>query len=382
MKLTNNTSKLDKAIVLMFFLSGFSALIYQVLWVRLLTKYVGGSAFSISIVLTVFMGGMALGSIIAARFVDRIRETNGLILLYGLMQAVIGACGILIPVLIIFFKPLYQMLYSAFYEQFLTYNILASLFSVVILLVPTSLMGATLPALSRYYLRTFPKMGTRIGKLYGINTLAAALGALICGLWMVYKFGVYGSLGIAVAINLSIAFTCILLVGRGIRWKSLLSLIPVPLKQADRKSTNVKGVLLILAVSGFCGMGYEVVWTRLIALLVGPTTYSFSIVLFTFITGLALGSMLFGKLCDKTRRPFALLIFTQLGACLLGLATSHILGSSQVFFSKLLYEFKDQFFMLEFRKSLALFAFMLPPTLLFGAAFPIATKVHTINLKT
>ncbi len=382
MKLTNNNSKLDSAIVLMFFLSGFSALIYQVLWVRMLTKYVGGSAFSISIVLTVFMGGLALGSIIASRFVDRVKEANGLILLYGLMEAVIGLCGILIPVLILFFEPLYRVLYSAFYEQFLVYNVLASLFSVVILLIPTSLMGATLPVLSRYYLQTFPQMGTRIGKLYGINTLAAALGALLSGLWMIYKFGVYGSLGIAVAINIAIAIMCVLLVGRSVRWKSILSLIPASRQNDSAKPANTKGILLILAVSGFCGMGYEVVWTRLIALLVGPTTYSFSIVLFTFITGLALGSMLFGKLCDKTTRPFTLLVFTQLGACLLALVTSHLLGSSQVFFAKLLYEFKAHFFMVEAGKSLALFAFMLPPTLMFGAAFPIATKVHTMNLKT
>lgn len=379
---TNNNSKLDSAIVLMFFLSGFSALIYQVLWVRLLTKYVGGSAFSISIVLTVFMGGLALGSAIAARFVDRIKEADGLILLYGLIEALVALCGILIPVCIPLLEPLYSLLYDSLYQRFLIYNVLASLLSVVMLLIPTSLMGATLPVLSKYYLRTFPDMGTRIGKLYGINTLAAALGALLSGTWMIYSFGVYQTIGIAVVINIGIALACIAIVRRNIKLPRPFALARRPAIPAAKKHFHATGVLFILAVSGFCAMGYEVTWTRLLTLLVGPTTYSLSIVLFTFITGLALGSMLFGKICDKVKRPLALLVATQLCACGLALATSQLLGSSQIFFAKLLYELRGNFFLLEAVKSIVLFGFMLPATLLFGAAFPIATKAHTMRLQT
>jgi spermidine synthase len=139
----------------------------------------------------------------------------------------------------------------------------------------------------------------------------------------------------------------------------------------------VIGALVIFAVSGFCAMSYEVIWAKLLGLIVGPTTYSFTIVLVTFISGLALGSMLFGWLGDKMQRPIWLLISTQIAAGLLVLGISQFLGNSQLFFSKVIFTFKEHFALLSLSKVVILFIFMILPTLCLGATFPLVGKIYT-----
>ncbi|MHC4582545.1 MAG: spermidine synthase, partial [Planctomycetota bacterium] len=134
---------------------------------------------------------------------------------------------------------------------------------------------------------------------------------------------------------------------------------------------------MIFAVSGFCAMAYEVIWTKLLGLIIGPTTYSFTIVLVTFILGLALGSMIFGWLADKSSKTVWLLIFTQVAAAFFVLATSQLLGNSQLFFAKMIFNFKDQFVLLSLAKAVILFSFMILPTLCLGATFPLVGKIYT-----
>jgi spermidine synthase len=138
--------------------------------------------------------------------------------------------------------------------------------------------------------------------------------------------------------------------------------------------------LTIFAVSGFCAMAYEVIWTQLLGLIVGPTTYSFSIVLVTFITGLALGSLFFGWLSDRVNNTMQLLLLTQIVAALFSLLLSQILGNSQIFFAKLIYHFKDHFTLLALLKASILFAFMFFPTFCLGATFPLVGKIYTRSL--
>ena len=113
-------SRRNGLIVLLFFLSGFSSLIYEIIWVRMLTMYVGGSAFSVSIVLTVFMAGLAIGSAVAARLVDRIERPESLPLIYGLLELGIGIYGLLFPLLIALCKPLYALIYRHLFTMDLT----------------------------------------------------------------------------------------------------------------------------------------------------------------------------------------------------------------------------------------------------------------------
>jgi spermidine synthase len=369
-----------------FFLSGMSGLVYEILWTRMLVEIIGGAPFSVSIILTVFMGGLGLGSYLTGRHIDRIEKPSTLVKLYGALELVIGLYAGLIPVLLSAFKPLQSLIYNNLYAHFLTYNLLTFFLCAVILCVPVICMGATLPILCRFYVDRMAKVGAHAGRLYGLNTIGAAAGSLICGFWLVQWWGVPGTMAFAVATNSVIGLAC-LLVGFKVQ-------LPEGIRAAKRPKPRHPGIgdespaspaersaaLVIFAVSGFCAMACEVIWTKLLALIVGPTTYSFTIVLVTFITGLALGSLLFGWLADRVRNCLALLLATQAAAALLVLGVSQILGDSQLFFAKLIFTFKDQFGFLNVVKAGALFVLMILPTLCFGASFPLVSKIYTRSI--
>jgi len=363
----------------LFFLSGFSALIYQVVWMRMLSMYVGGSAFSVSIVLTVFMMGLALGSAIAARFVDRITRPSDAMAIYGLIELAVGLYGFFYPLIMAGAQPCYAFLYRRLYESLIGYNAASAVISMLVLIVPTTLMGMTLPLLVRYSLDNASRIGTDIGRLYGVNTIGGALGALVCGFVAIKWMGVAGTQNAAVCINLFVGIMALLVfaardsacrifadIGKG---NAVSTAFAAP---AGRDSIALS---IVLAVSGFCAMAYEVLWTKLLALLVGPTTYSFTLVLFTFITGLAMGSIVVGRIADRVRNPFALLAVCQIGAALCAALVSHILGNSQVFFAKLIYEFRDSMALMEIMKGTAIFLFLLPSTIFLGGVFPTANRI-------
>ncbi len=378
-------------VVVCFFLSGLSGLIYEILWTRMIVKVIGCAPFAISIVLTVFMGGLGLGSYLAGRTIDRVKEPLKLVRIYGILELAIGGYGLILPALLIVFRPIYAAVYNQLFSYSLLYNILTFIGCSLLLIVPVICMGATLPVLCRFYVTRLSHLGTHAGRLYGLNTIGAAVGSLLCGFWFINLLGMWGTLLLAVLINAAIGLSCIVVSSRTKFWSAspgdsaAESRSPKPAPASEqpeqgRFSGESTTTLIIFAVSGFCAMSYEVIWTKLLGLIVGPTTYSFTIVLVTFIAGLALGSMLFGWFADKVKRPIMLLIFTQFAAALLALGLSQILGNSQFFFAKLLYHFKDQFALLNTSKALILFAFMLPPTLCLGATFPLVRKLLTESL--
>jgi spermidine synthase len=311
-----------------FFLSGSAGLIYEVLWVRLIDKVIGSAPFAVATVLTVFMAGLALGSYLAGRTIDRFSSRAALLALYGKIAAA---------------KPIYGLIYDPLLNRFWCYQAVAFLGCVLLLIVPAVLMGATLPVLCRFYVNHMGHLGTRTGWLYGLNTVGAAVGAVFCGFVLVRSLGVWATLGVAAIANFLVGGACLLLS----RQKGLvLPDCSLPSKnrfsQSGSRSVDgglwdkihirkMKWGLWLFAVSGFCALAYEVLWTRLLGLIVGPTTYSFTLVIATFIIGLALGSIIFGWLADRTQRVFLLLILTQLGASVTALAVSQVLGSSQFF---------------------------------------------------
>ena len=361
-----------------FFLSGASGLIYEVLWTRMLVEIIGGAPYSVSIILTVFMGGLGLGSYWAGRLVDRLAAPR-LMAAYGLLELAIAAWAGLVPWLLAGVRPLQAVLYNRFYDQTFAYHGLTFGVCAAVLLPPVLCMGATLPILCRYCVGELAHLGRHAGRLYGLNTLGAALGTLACGFYLIERWGVDGALGAAVAINGTIGLGCLLLgLARSRRAASASRAQPAsdPVPQLGARRERV-AALLVFAVSGFCAMSCEVLWTKLLALIVGPTTFSFTIVLVTFIGGLALGSLVFGVLADRVRDRLLLLVWTQAAAGILLLLVSHALGHTQLFFAKLIFTFKDQFALLNALKAAALFGLMILPTFCFGASFPLVAKICT-----
>lgn len=405
-KSVTNLDKIIGAIILIcFFSSGISGLIYQILWTRMIVKVIGGTPYAISIILTVFMGGLGLGAYLVSKYIDRIKEPGKLLRTYGILELAIGIYAGVVPFLLKGFLPLYSLFYNQLYHHYVIYNLLTFLGVFIILCIPVICMGATLPILCQFYVSSLSHLGTHVGRLYGLNTIGAAVGALVCGFWLIEFLGVTYTLIFAVMINSIIGVFCWFIssklsnnhpVSKEKTAKKIPGKISVPatsLQDASQhngmsgvenisSSLTLNGALAIFAVSGFCAMAYEVIWTKLLGLIVGPTTYSFSIVLVTFILGLGLGSIIFGWLADKVKAPIWLLIATQVAAGIFVLVISQLLGNSQFFFAKMIFTFQNHFALLSLTKAAILFLFMILPTLCLGATFPLVGKIYTQSVST
>lgn len=385
-------ASLSALVLTCFFFSGLTGLIYELVWTRLIIKVIGAAPFAVSIILTVFMGGLGLGSFIAAKTIDRVQEPRLLLRLYALLELAIGGYGIILPGLLMLSKPFYSMLYNQLFSHFLIYSVLTLIGCLILLILPSTFMGATLPVLCRFYIVQLGHVGTRSGRLYALNTIGAATGSFVCGFWLIAWLGVSGSLISAVLINSAIGMLCLAASYRIASRPPMHEHLAPSFRTADAQPDPADGALpdassahrfitlSIFALSGFCAMAYEVIWTRLLGLIIGPTIYSFTIILTTFITGLGLGSLVFGWLADRTGKPLRLLIHTQLFAAVLALGVSQLLGNSQFFFAKLTYHYQMSFGLLSAARAALLFAIMIGPTLFLGATFPLVGKIYTRSL--
>jgi MFS family permease len=171
-----------------FFISGAAGLVYEVLWVRMIDKVIGSAPFAVATVLTVFMAGLALGSYLAGRSIDRFTSRSALLALYGKLEAGIGACALAVPFGIQATRPVYEVLYNRLLEHFWCCQVAAFFGCALVLVAPAALMGATLPVLCRYYVLRHDHIGVRTGWLYGLNTVGAALGVILCGFVLIHTY--------------------------------------------------------------------------------------------------------------------------------------------------------------------------------------------------
>ena len=385
---------LEYLVLVCFFLSGIAGLIYEIVWTRMIVKVIGAAPFAVSIILTIFMAGLGVGAYLSGKMIDRHRtDPIRLVRIYGGLELVIGVYALIIPALLAGARGVYSILYNQFYlSNYMVYNFLSFIGCAVILCVPVICMGATLPVLCQFYVTRLSHLGAHAGRLYGLNTIGAAVGALVCGFWLIALLGMWGTLVFAVVINGFVGSLCLAVSFTAQARQTTAVWETARAEETSSEDAGEKGrsaehrriaaaALVIFAVSGFCAMAYEVIWTKLLGLLVGPTTYSFTIVLVTFILGLALGSMFFGWLADRTGRAMRLLLFTQVGAALLVLAISQLLGNGQLFFAKLIFQFRGHFGLLSITKMVVLFVLMILPTLCLGATFPLVGKIYTSSVR-
>ncbi len=384
---SDHSTMLSRFVALCFFLSGAAGLVYELLWLRLIDKVIGSAPFAVSTVLSVFMAGMAIGSYLAGRIADRVTSKAALLSLYGKLEMGIGICALAVPAAIGLLQPVYHALYDRLLTQFWCYQVSAFAGCALVLLVPAGLMGATLPILCRYYVLGLGHIGTRTGRLYGLNTAGAALGVLLCGFVLIRTLGVWMSLGLFAAVNITVGLSCLLFSrmqrdeeNRPYRAVQMQDRAKGKTALSPRQNREMRWGLALFAVSGFCAMACEVFWTRLLGLVAGPTAYCFTLVVAAFIIGLALGSIFSGPLADKSPNSLALLAASQIGSALAALAVSQFLGSSQFLFAKLIHTFEKDFSHLILAQSVLLFAVLLIPTLFLGAAFPLVNRICVPSL--
>ena len=210
---TSQRSKQDWLLgvgLLCFFFSGVAGLVYEVVWTRMLTQIFGNTTYAIATVLSAFMAGLAIGSYIFGQIADRGKND---FLLYGILEAGVGVYGFLVPWFFKAGQKLYAPIYGLNESVPFLFNLLLFFLSFFLLVFPTLLMGATLPVLSRFFMRSFKDLGRRVGDLYATNTLGAVLGCAFAGYLFIPMLGMRRTVYVAASINLLIA-VIILMVDR------------------------------------------------------------------------------------------------------------------------------------------------------------------------
>ena len=185
-----------------FFLSGAAGLIYQVVWTRMLTQIFGNTTYAIATVLSAFMAGLAIGSYLFGKIADRGKND---FLLYGILEAGVGIYGFAVPWLFHMAQKIYGPIFGLNESYPFIFNMVLFLLSFTLLVFPTLLMGATLPVLSRFFVRSFAQFGRRVGDLYATNTLGAVIGCAAGGFLLIPILGMRATVFVAATVNLVIA---------------------------------------------------------------------------------------------------------------------------------------------------------------------------------
>ena len=373
-------------IVLLFLLSGLTALIYEIVWMKMLVLVVGNTVYSTTTVLAAFMGGLALGSFTAGRYLEKLGNP---LRLYGILEGLIGLYALLTPFLIAAAYPLFRFLFQGADPSSYTFGVVRLLVCGLILLVPTTLMGATLPVLCQFFAGSKNKLGWTVGKLYGINTLGAVLGASGAGFVLIPTLGMRFTLVAAAVINLAIAGAVYALSRR------TATIEPAEEKSAEKKQRNKKkthkseaevgstisgdrvfvSALAAIGLAGAASMIYQIAWTRVLALVIGSSVYAFSLIVTAFVAGLALGALAAGRIIDRRKNLPLGLATVQWLVGVAALLMLPLLGKLPPYIAHLLTETSLSFERLHAMEFGLIFVLMLVPTLLMGAAFPMATKI-------
>jgi len=354
-----HSSRFLPFMLVLFVGSGCAALIYEIVWFQVLQLVIGSSAVSLAVLLGTFMGGMCAGSLLLTKFVSPKRHPLDVV---ARLEGLIGVCGAALIVLI----PLVSRLYTAVDGGGQSSVILRAIVCALLLLPPTVLMGATLPAMSRY-VQASPRGVSWLGFFYGGNIAGAVLGCMTAGFYLLPGFDLSTAALVAVAINLIVAALGFALSKRA-PYTALTPDIPNDVAPANRVP---RSVYLAIALSGLTALGAEVVWTRLLSLMFGATTYAFSIILGVFLAGLGIGSVVGASLSRESKQPRAMLGWTQF---LLALATAW--GAFMIARELPWWPLDERlapgpWFVFQVDLARALFA-VLPGAVLWGASFPLA----------
>ena len=293
-----------------FFLSGASSLIFQMIWSRLLHHVFGSSSVAISSVVSVFMGGLALGAWLFGRYADRIRRP---LLLYAAAEVGVGLFAMLVPLLVHpdgWLATVNASLRNDFGAESTAFMVARFLCIVPILIVPTTLMGSTLPLLARHFVgsgQSASGASARVGALYAVNTVGAVAGVFLAGFILMPRIGVATTNAVAVSMNFALAAGLFLLrrqlPAADEAAGANADAVPEP-EASEAFPTSVRVVAaLAFALSGFCALLYEVVWSRALVNTIGASVYAFALILMTFLTGIAGGSAIASYVVGRRGSP-------------------------------------------------------------------------------
>ncbi|MBN1405780.1 MAG: fused MFS/spermidine synthase [Candidatus Omnitrophica bacterium] len=364
--------KVKKIIFLLFFFSGVSALVYEVVWLRMLSRVVGVSTYATAITLAAFMGGLALGSFIFGKIADK---RTGLLRIFALLQVSIAFLAVSMPLFLKIVIPLQKYVYGISNQNIGISVLLRSCVSFFILLIPTVLMGGTLPVLTAHMLRKNTLYGETFSLLYGLNTLGAVFGVVVSGFVTIGVFGERNTVLIGVLINCFVGVISFILHKQEMAYAEAADAPEgMPKKIGLFKDAPIspypdmvrKIILISILVSGFTSLAYEVIWSRQLILFLKTSIYAFSGMLAVYLAGLASGSMFVNRFVDRLKIPIIFFGITEL-----------FIGFISVF-NLYLFRFLDQRFLTRMLSPVIL---VFPLTFLFGAIFPVASSCYVKSTK-
>jgi spermidine synthase len=349
-------------LLVLFFASGCAALIYETVWFYLVQLIVGASSLSVAVILSSFMGGMALGSWLVPKVTPARMHPLRVV---AILEAGIALLGAMIPLAL----PYIQQAYMTMAEPGANAIALRAVVCALVLVPPTMLMGATLPAIARR--RSGGDEAESVGLLYMANLAGGATGTVLAGFYLLRVHDTMIATYVAVTLNVLIAVACWAMSRTAEEDAPVAPTAPIA---PSGPVAPVTPVLIASGLSGLTALGAEVVWTRQLSLLFGASVYTFSLILAVFLAGLGIGGFAGSKLARRTTNPQSILATAQM---LLAVAIAfgawaivNLLPGWQPRAAFLPTVWKDPAYVFAFdglRCALA----MLPATLLWGASFPL-----------
>jgi spermidine synthase len=300
------------AVYAMFFLSGAAGLIYEVVWARQLVLVFGNTTQAVSAILTGYFGGLAIGAVVGGRIADRVRHP---LRLYGIVEIVLVAVVLLTPLLFRGLHELYRSGYAGLQDEPVLLALVRYGLALLALAPATVLMGATLPTLSRHLSRRRAELGAAFGRLYAMNTIGAIAGTLAAGLVLIELVGLTGALLVGATGSAIAGVAAFVLDRRTVAGAAALpgdhaaSVIGRP---APSRGSTRRIALVVAFVSGITSLGYQLLWTRLLASGSGNTTYVFTSILAVFLVGIAVGAAVISRRMDRLPSVLAVLGVMQL----------------------------------------------------------------------
>ncbi|MFC2035601.1 fused MFS/spermidine synthase [Chloroflexota bacterium] len=373
-------------ILVLFFFSGAAALIYEVVWMRMLTLVFGATAFATSTILASFFAGLALGSFYFGRVIDKGRNP---LKVYALLEVGIGIFAFLMPLIFSSLDTIYISISQHFQISFYPISLIRFVLSFSVLLIPATLMGGTFPVISKFLIRRRERLGRNIGNLYSINTFGAVVGSLSAGFLLIMIWGVKESAYIAGVVNLLIAGTILVL-----NWRvGNNSVADSDLKKNKREREEGGGgeysekvarlTLWVAGVSGFCALAYEVFWTRALVFFLDNTIHAFTTMLTTFLFGIAAGSFVVARFIDTRKKLLVWLGLVEMLIGLFAILTIVVFDNLGVTAGNIVgvYDGSMTYWKWTGIKFIRSFLIILIPTFLMGMTFPLVSKIYTTNLR-
>ncbi len=372
-------------ILLLFFLSGATALVYQVVWSRMLMHVFGSTAVALGTVLAAFMAGMAAGSWLIGKFADK---SKNCLRLYAFLESGLALAALVSHILLSNIGPVHLLLHDVFGFSTTVFGIVRFLLAFSLVMVPTVLMGATLPVLARFLVSRRKKVGINLSTLYATNTFGAVCGVLITGFFLIGTYGIHIPVYAAVAANLLIG-SIAWLVSRHVGDSSLAVSSSASEPEVEWSSNEVpvdtltlRIILVGLGVSGLTSFAYEIYWTRSLVFILGNSTYALTTMLSAFLSGIAIGGYLIRFALKYTTDRVVTFGWIQV---FIGVFSSLALPilffiSDPQTLNQYVLDTSGQVFPLIFTSFGVAFLVMLIPAILIGTTFPLAGQIVVKDL--